>query len=60
MKFKHTVVWKENWPESVDEYGTPKHKLPDCPRCENDELSMLNTESIFCNVCAIYFEPKAK
>lgn len=28
-----------------DEYGTPDRKLPDCPRCEEDELHVYQVTS---------------
>lgn len=48
------------WPESMSVYGchTPTKKMPDCPNCENDELSMIGKDRIFCNACNVWFEPR--
>ena len=35
----------------LDENGTPKEKLPDCPRCEEDELGVIHPELLFCYNC---------
>lgn len=57
FKNKNTI---EPWPESRSIYGwdTPIKKLSNCPLCEEDELSMLNSDQIFCNACHVYFSPK--
>lgn len=34
----------------VNEYGTPRTKLPDCPQCDEDELSLIGS-TLFCNRC---------
>lgn len=39
-----------NWPES-DEHGTPKVKLPCCPRCGKDELGLIHPELLLCYAC---------
>ena len=59
MKYKNKNTI-EPWPESRSVYGwdTPIKKLPNCPNCDEDELSMLNSDQIFCNACNIYYEPK--
>lgn len=45
----------------VDEYGTPKEKLPDCPHCGEDELAMLAIYGgdAFCYSCCSVFENEA-
>lgn len=30
-------------------------KMPDCPNCENDELSLITETSIYCNACNTWF-----
>ena len=40
----------------VDENGTPITKMPYCPRCSEDELSMLNGQA-FCNYCCLVIYP---
>ena len=39
------------FPELDKENLRPKTKLPNCPRCSNDELSMFAEDRIICNVC---------
>lgn len=43
----------------VDEHGTPKDKMPYCPRCSDDELSMLGMYA-FCNRCNLKIYPIRK
>lgn len=35
----------------TDEHGTPREKMPDCPRCGEDELGMLRPSYAFCYAC---------
>jgi hypothetical protein len=35
--------------------ATPAEKMPNCPVCEEDELSLINEHSIFCNACNTWF-----
>lgn len=47
------------WPEISSRgpgWAIPKNKMPDCPMCEEDELSMINERVIFCNSCCRYFD----
>jgi len=39
-----------DWPEA-DEWGTPKEKMPDCPKCGADELGLIRPEYILCYCC---------
>ena len=41
----------EPWPEYDYDKMRPKKKLPDCPKCGEDELGMINTNYIFCYNC---------
>ena len=36
---------------SLDEYGTPTEKLPNCPRCDEDELGVIHERLILCYSC---------
>lgn len=47
------------WPQT-DKLGVPLSKMPDCPLCHEDELSMINEFSIFCNICSEWFYPEVK
>ena len=38
------------WPK-CNEYETPLEKLPNCPRCGEDELGMITKDYIMCYVC---------
>lgn len=35
----------------LDEYGTPKKKLPNCPRCGDDELGVIHADYMMCYAC---------
>lgn len=35
----------------LDEWGTPKEKLPDCPRCGEDELGVIHPGYLLCYAC---------
>lgn len=35
----------------LDERGTPKDKLPNCPRCGKDELGAIHEELVLCYAC---------
>lgn len=39
-----------HFPE-LDTYGTPTSKLPNCPRCEEDELGVIHAKYLLCYVC---------
>ena len=34
--------------DNLDEFGTPKVKLPDCPKCQMDELSVMHADLVLC------------
>ena len=34
-----------------DEWGTPKAKLPPCPKCDEDELGVIYAELVPCYRC---------
>lgn len=55
MKAKIIIPWPK-----CDEYNTPLLKLPACPRCDMDELSMLYSDKIFCNYCYYFYHPNPK
>jgi ribosomal protein L37AE/L43A len=42
----------------LDEYGTPKTKMPDCPRCGDDELGVIHECLILCYKCGWKLERK--
>ena len=56
---KHIIL--DHWPKTRDirEYGYRYfeviEKMPDCPNCEEDELSMITETSIMCNRCGMWF-----
>jgi ribosomal protein L37AE/L43A len=35
----------------LDEFGTPKAKLPDCPKCDTDELGVIHADLVLCYAC---------
>lgn len=37
---------------SVDEWGTPTSKMPNCPHCGDDELGMIFPDQAVCNRCS--------
>lgn len=36
---------------AVDEWGTPLTKMPDCPRCGEDELGLIHPDFAVCYHC---------
>ena len=42
----------------LDEFGTPKVKLPDCPKCDEDELGVIHADLILCYRCGWKVESK--
>jgi hypothetical protein len=49
-----------NFPK-LDDWGRPVEKLPDCPRCGEDELGVINPACLFCYACGweLWREPVA-
>lgn len=41
---------KIDLPET-DEWGTPLTKMPDCPRCGDDELGLIHPDFVLCYKC---------
>lgn len=35
----------------LDEWGTPTSKLPNCPRCDEDELGVIHEQLMICYRC---------
>lgn len=35
----------------LDEFDTPKRKLPNCPRCDEDELGVIHADYLLCYRC---------
>ncbi len=35
----------------LDEWGTPVEKLPNCPRCGEDELGVIHAGLVLCYAC---------
>jgi len=42
----------------LDEFGRPKVKLPDCPKCDEDELGVIHADLILCYSCGWKIEGK--
>lgn len=40
----------------VDEWGRPLTKMPNCPRCFEDELGMMSANGAMCYRCCLYVE----
>jgi hypothetical protein len=36
---------------ALDENGTPTAKLPPCPLCDEDELGVINPDTVLCYKC---------
>lgn len=37
--------------DDLDEFGTPKTKLPNCPKCDEDELGVIHAGLALCYRC---------
>lgn len=37
----------------LDDHGTPLHKLPNCPRCGQDELGVIHGSLVKCYACSL-------
>jgi hypothetical protein len=37
--------------EDLDEFDRPKKKLPNCPKCEEDELGVVHAGWVMCYRC---------
>jgi ribosomal protein L37AE/L43A len=35
----------------LDEFDRPRRKLPDCPKCDEDELGVIHADLILCYRC---------
>ena len=46
--------------EDLDEYGTPKVKLPNCPKCDEDELGVIHENLTLCYRCGWKIEARIK
>ena len=42
----------------LDEWDRPKVKLPDCPKCDNDELGVIHANLVLCYFCGWRLEGK--
>jgi ribosomal protein L37AE/L43A len=42
----------------LDEFDTPKRKLPPCPRCDEDELGVIHANLMLCYQCGWKLEGK--
>lgn len=42
----------------LDEWDTPKAKLPNCPRCGDDELGVIHRNYMMCYACGWELERK--
>jgi ribosomal protein L37AE/L43A len=42
----------------LDEFGGPKVKLPNCPKCDEDELGVIHANLILCYSCRWKLEGK--
>lgn len=48
--------------DDLNSYGTPRQKLPNCPKCDNDELGVISPNLIMCYNCSwrMVSEPKER
>lgn len=58
MTRKAPPVWFESragikLPTAIDEYGTPKTKMPSCPLCDHDELGLIQPDMAYCYACGL-------
>ncbi len=44
----------------LDEFDTPKRKLPNCPRCDEDELGVIHADLMLCYCCGWKIEGRLK
>ena len=44
--------------DDLDEFDTPKEKLPNCPKCDDDELGVIHADLILCYACRWKLEGK--
>lgn len=44
----------------LDEHGTPKVKLPNCPKCGQDELGVVHANLMLCYACGWKIEVSQK
>lgn len=42
----------------LDEFDRPKVKLPDCPKCDEDELGVIHADLMLCYRCGWKIEAK--
>ena len=42
----------------LDEFGSPKQKLPNCPKCDEDELGVIHSNLVLCYRCGWKVEGK--
>lgn len=49
MTEQEVVKWLGNL--KFDEYDTPMEKLPNCPACNEDELTVWNDHQMMCLNC---------
>lgn len=38
---------------ACDQWGTPVEKMPNCPRCDEDELGMIVNGMAYCYSCGV-------
>lgn len=50
-KFDETVSTILDIMNDLDEFDTPKRKLPNCPRCDEDELGVMHADFCICYAC---------
>jgi len=46
--------------EDLDEWDRPKVKMPDCPKCGEDELGVIHANLILCYRCGWKLEASSK
>lgn len=56
MKDEELTGLKEILRCELNDYGSPKAKMPDCPVCGEDELGVINEKRIFCYRCCFEVE----
>ena len=43
---------------TLDEFDTPTRKLPNCPKCKDDELGVIHSGLVLCYRCGWKMEEK--
>lgn len=46
--------------DDLDEFDRPKVKMPDCPKCDEDELGVIHANLVMCYRCGWKIEGKVR